>query len=79
MKEELKKDGTSCGWKGGKEPPAGTYELYRGVCLKYIRDRLNHLTSKEVKLGAKGKVKKTASKPAPKKTTAKKTKKASRR
>ncbi len=38
--EEMKKDGTVYGWKKGKEPDSGSYEFYRGIALKYLRDRL---------------------------------------
>ncbi len=38
--EEMKKDGIVYGWKKGKEPAAGSYEFYRGIALKYLRDRL---------------------------------------
>lgn len=38
--EEMKKEGTLYGWKKGKDPDAGSYEFYRGIALKYLRDRL---------------------------------------
>ena len=38
--EEMKQDGTVYGWKKGKEPDVGSYEFYRGIALKYLRDRL---------------------------------------
>jgi len=38
--EEMKKDGIVYGWKRGNEPDAGSYTFYRGIALKYLRDRL---------------------------------------
>jgi hypothetical protein len=49
---ELLRDGNSYGWKGGVEPAAGTYELYRGIALKFMRDRLNYMRSQEFRNGA---------------------------
>jgi hypothetical protein len=52
VEKELVKEGISYGWKGGREPAAGSYALYRGVSLKYLRDRFNHKSSHEVSCGA---------------------------
>ena len=37
--ELIESEGLNYGWKGGKEPTAGSAEFFRGIAVKYLRDR----------------------------------------